>query len=424
MPHCETRGIILGQTIIEKIISNHAGKVVYANDLTVVNVDFLMASDTTAPLAIRAFQKMGGEKIWDSTKMAFVIDHASPAPNQRVAELHDLMRTFAKEQEIKLYDIGDGICHQLMIENKHANPGQLILGADSHTCLYGAIGAFSTGVGSTDLAGAMLTGQTWLKVPETILIDINGDLLPGVSPKDLVLYIVGKVGIQGATYDAIEYKGSTIKNMSLDGRMTIASMSIEMGAKAGIMHTDGLQLDSSFKHVYPDNDAHYKKIVEIDASKILPQIAIPHSPDNVRPIDEINEIHIQQAFIGSCTNGRLEDLHAAAHILKGKKIHSNVRLLIAPASREVFLKALADGTVQTLTEAGATFLPSGCGPCVGTHLGVPGNNEVIVSSTNRNFRGRMGNRNAHIYLGSPAFVAAAALNGKIINPQRYFEGVN
>lgn len=414
----------MGRTIVEKIISNHASKPVYANDLTVVNVDFLMASDTTAPLAIRAFQSMGGEKIWDSTKMALVIDHASPAPNQRIAVLHDFMREFAQQQGIKLYDIGDGICHQLMIENNHANPGQLILGADSHTCLYGAIGAFSTGVGSTDLAGAMLTGQTWLKVPETILIDINGDLLPGVTPKDIVLYIVGKVGIQGATYDALEYKGSTIKNMSLDGRMTIASMSIEMGAKAGIMHTEGLQLDTSFEHVSPDDDAHYKQVIEIDASKILPQIAIPHSPDNVRPIDEIDEIHVQQAFIGSCTNGRLEDLHAAAHILKGKKVHPNVRFLIAPASREVFLKALADGTVQTLTEAGATFLPSGCGPCVGTHLGIPGNNEVIVSSTNRNFQGRMGNRNANIYLGSPAFVAAAALNGKITNPQRYFEGVN
>lgn len=413
----------MGQTIIEKIVSNHAGKTTFANDLTVVDVDFVMASDTTAPLAIKAFEKMGGKNIWDSSKMALVIDHASPAPNQLIASLHDMMREFADAQKIKLYDVGDGICHQLMIENKHANPGQLILGADSHTCLYGAIGAFSTGVGSTDLAGAMLTGKTWIKVPETILIEINGALQPGVSAKDIVLYVVGKIGIQGATYDAIEYKGTTIENLSLDGRMTIASMSIEMGAKAGILHTTGLHLDQEFEHILPDEDAIYKEVIQIDATQISPQIAVPHSPDNVRSIDDVEEIIVHQAFIGSCTNGRLEDLHEAAHILKGKKVHPNVRLLIAPASREVFLNALADGTVQSLTEAGATFLPSGCGPCVGTHLGVPGNNEVTVSSTNRNFQGRMGNRNANIYLGSPAFVAAAALNGKISNPQQYYGGM-
>ena len=412
----------MGQTIIEKIVSNHAGKKTYANDLTVVDIDFVMASDTTAPLAIKAFERMGGNQIWDSTKMALVIDHASPAPNQLIASLHDMMREFAAKQNIKLYDVGDGICHQLMIENKHANPGQLILGADSHTCLYGAIGAFSTGVGSTDLAGAMLTGKTWMKVPETILIEINGNLQPGVSAKDIVLYVVGQIGIQGATYDAIEYKGSTIEKLSLDSRMTIASMSIEMGAKAGIIHTTGLQLDQEFEHILPDPDAVYKKVLRFDATQISAQIAIPHSPDNVYSIDEIDSIEVQQAFIGSCTNGRLEDLHAAAHILKGKKVHPNVRLLIAPASRQVFLNALADGTVQILTEAGATFLPSGCGPCVGTHLGVPGNGEVIASSTNRNFQGRMGNRNSNIYLGSPAFVATAALNGKIINPQQYYGG--
>lgn len=411
----------MGKTIIEKIVSTHADKSVTAGDLTVVNVDFLMASDTTAPLAIKAFEKMGGEKIWNPSKMALVVDHASPAPNQRIASLHDMMRNFAREQNIKLYDIGDGICHQLMIENQHAKPGQLILGADSHTCLYGAIGTFSTGVGSTDLAGAMLTGKTWIKVPETILIEINGKLQSGVSAKDIVLHVISIIGIQGATYDAIEYTGSTIEELSLDSRMTIASMSIEMGAKAGLIHTTGLTLPYEFEHVLPDKGAVYKQIISIDASEITPKLALPHSPDNVRSFNEVvDDIPIQQAFIGSCTNGRLEDLHAAAHILKGKKIHPNVRLLIAPASRQVFLKALEDGTVTILTEAGATFLPSGCGPCVGTHLGVPGNDEVIVSSTNRNFQGRMGNRNSSIYLGSPAFVAAAALNGKITNPQNYY----
>lgn len=416
----EYRGDYMGKTIIEKIVSDHSGKEVFAGDLTVVDVDFLMASDTTAPLAIKAFQNMGGEKIWDSSKMVLVIDHASPAPNQHIASLHDMMREFAVEQDIKLYDVGDGICHQLMIENQHAKPGQLILGADSHTCLYGAVGAFSTGVGSTDLAGAMLTGKTWLKVPETILIEINGELQKGISAKDIVLHVVGQVGIQGATYDAIEYAGSTIEKLSLDSRMTIASMSIEMGAKAGIIHTTGLSMPYDFDHILPDKDAQYKRVIPINALDITPQVAIPHSPDNVKSIGTLDEVYIQQAFIGSCTNGRLEDLHAAAHILKGKKVHPKVRLLIAPASRQVFLDALNDGTVATLTAAGATFLPSGCGPCVGTHLGVPGNNEVIASSTNRNFQGRMGNRNSNIYLGSPAFVAAAALNGKIVNPQNYY----
>ncbi|MDN4491980.1 3-isopropylmalate dehydratase large subunit [Ureibacillus aquaedulcis] len=413
----------MGQTIVEKIVSTHAGKCVHAGDLTVVDVDFLMASDTTAPLAINAFKNMGGQRIFDPTKMALVIDHASPAPNQRIASLHDLMREFANEQGIKLYDVGDGICHQLMIENRHARPGQLVLGADSHTCTYGAIGTFSTGVGSTDLAGAMLTGRTWLKVPETILIKINGSLPKGVSAKDLVLHVVGIIGIQGATYDAIEYTGTTMEDLSLDSRMTIASMSIEMGAKAGFIHTKGLSLPYEFEHVLPDSDATYKQIIDIDASTVTSQVAVPHSPDNVVSIENLNEIIIHQAFIGSCTNGRLEDLHAAAEILKDKRVHPNVRLIIAPASRKVFLDALQDGTVETLTKAGATFLPSGCGPCVGTHLGIPGNNEVIVSSTNRNFLGRMGNRNSDIYLGSPAFVAAAALRGKITNPQKLLEGV-
>ncbi|MGE7092389.1 3-isopropylmalate dehydratase large subunit [Lysinibacillus sp. NPDC048646] len=407
----------MGQTIIEKIVSIHADKEVFAGELTVVNVDFLMASDTTAPLAIKAFQNMGGVQIFNASKMALVIDHASPAPNQRIASLHDMMREFANEQNIKLYDVGDGICHQLMIENEHAKPGQLILGADSHTCTYGAIGTFSTGVGSTDLAGAMLTGQTWIKVPETILININGPLQPGVSAKDIVLYVVGIVGIQGATYDAIEYAGSTMSDLSLDSRMTIASMSIEMGAKAGFIHTTGLELAYAFEHVLPDASATYKRVIDIDASQITSQVAVPHSPDNVKSIEEIDEIEINQAFIGSCTNGRLEDLHAAANILKDQRVHPKVRLIIAPASRKVFLDAVKDGTVEILTNAGATFLPSGCGPCVGTHLGVPGNNEVIVSSTNRNFQGRMGNRESNIYLGSPAFVATAALHGKIKNPQ-------
>lgn len=404
------------QTIIEKIISSHAGGKVFRNQITIVDVDGVMASDATAPLTIKAFKEMGGEKVWDSCKMSLVIDHASPAPNERIAQLHQLMREFAKEQDIQLYDVGEGICHQLMIENQHVKPGQLFLGADSHTCTYGSIGAFATGVGSTDLAGLMLTGKTWIKVPETIKIHLKGSLNPGLSAKDLILHLVGKLRIEGATYKAIEYTGEALHSLSLDSRMTIASMSVEMGAKAGLVETKGLQLPYSFDHVEADENAVYEKVFEFDASKIEPLVSIPHSPDHVQPISKVEGVSINQAFIGSCTNGRLEDLHEATNILKGKKIHPNVRLIIAPASKQVFLQALQDGTVEALTSAGASFITSGCGPCVGTHQGIPGNGENVISSTNRNFQGRMGNRDANIYLGSPATVAASALCGKLTNP--------
>ncbi len=305
-----------------------------------------------------------------------------------------------------------------MMDNHHARPGQLILGADSHTCTYGAVGAFSTGVGSTDLAGAMLTGSTWLKVPETIKVNLNGALKNGVVAKDIILHLVGILGIQGATYQAIEFTGEAVKNMTLDSRMTLANMVIEMGAKAGLVDTDGLELPYEFEEIKPDEDASYVRTIDIDVSTIEPQIALPHSPDNIRAISEAAGVKIDQAFIGSCTNGRLEDLHAAAKILDGKKIHPDVRFIVAPASREVYLKALKDGTAETLTRAGVTFISSGCGPCVGTHQGVPGNGEVVASSTNRNFKGRMGNPNSEVYLGSPAFVAASALKGEITDPNK------
>ncbi|MEC1716003.1 3-isopropylmalate dehydratase large subunit [Schinkia azotoformans] len=412
----------MGQTMIEKIISSHAGKDIFQNEIAIVDVDMVMASDTTAPLTIKSFEEMGGINVWDRSKVVFVIDHAAPAPNERIANLHSLMRDFAKKQSIILYDAGDGICHQLMVENQHVKPGQLVLGADSHTCTYGALGAFATGVGSTDLAAVLLTGKTWIKVPETIKIQLNGTLQPGVSAKDLILFIVGHLGIDGATYKAIEFTGEAIKELSLDSRLTIANMAIEMGAKAGFVDTDGLKLSYDFEHIKADEDAIYDSVHVFDVSQLEPQVAIPHSPDNVKPISEVEGVSINQAFLGSCTNGRLEDLHEAAKILKGKKIHPNVRMIIAAASMDVHIKAVQDGTAEILMRSGATFLPSGCGPCVGTHLGVPGNEEGIISSTNRNFRGRMGNRNSNVYLASPATVAASALYGKITNPKLLLEG--
>ncbi|MCM3708452.1 MULTISPECIES: 3-isopropylmalate dehydratase large subunit [Cytobacillus] len=411
----------MGKTIAEKILSKHSGKSVSAGELTIVMVDGVMASDTTAPLAIKAFEDMDGNQVWNPSKVTFVIDHASPAPNERIANLHKIMREFAVEKGIRLYDVGEGICHQLMIEKGHVKPGNLILGADSHTCTYGALGAFSTGVGSTDLAGVMLTGKTWMKVPESIKIELTGTLQQGVSAKDLILYLVGQLGIAGANYKSIEFCGEAIIPLSLDSRMTIANMAIEMGAKAGLVSTNGLKLGYSFEHLEPDPDAFYEQELQFDVSKLEPQVSIPHSPDDVRNITDVQGVPVQQAFLGSCTNGRLEDLHEAANILRGKTIHPQVRMLIAPASKDVYLKALRDGTAETLTLAGASFLTSGCGPCVGTHLGVPGNEENIISSSNRNFRGRMGNRNSNIYLASPAVVAYSALQGKIADPRYAME---
>ncbi|MBT3590413.1 MAG: 3-isopropylmalate dehydratase large subunit [Candidatus Marinimicrobia bacterium] len=406
----------MGQTISEKILSTHAGHDVKAGELAIVNIDGVMASDTTAPLTLKAFKEMGGTTPWNSDNTIFVIDHASPAPNEHIANLHKFIREFANKTNSILYDEGSGICHQIMVEEQHVKPGQLVIGADSHTVTYGALGAFSTGVGSTDLAAIMITGKTWIKVPESIKIILNGKPNPGITAKDIILDIVGKLGSNGATYKTLEYVGSTLEFLSLGDRMTIANMSVEMGGKAGIFETTGLELPYKFESVIGDADAEYLETITIDVSVIRPKIAKPHSLENICDIDEVLGIKIDIAFIGTCTNGRLEDLQLAASILKGEKLAPGVRMLITPASRNVLNKAMADGTMNILSEAGATLIPPGCGPCVGTHLGVPGNEEVILSTANRNFPGRMGNPNSQIYLASPAVVAASALTGVITDP--------
>jgi 3-isopropylmalate/(R)-2-methylmalate dehydratase large subunit len=412
-----------GKTLSEKILSAHAGQSVSAGDLVIVDVDKVMASDTTAPLTLKAFKEMGGEKVWDPNKVVFVIDHAAPSPNEVISNLHSLMREFAKEQGIKLYDAGEGICHQLMIENNHVKPGELVLGADSHTCTYGAVSAFSSGIGSTDLAGILLTGKTWLKVPESIQVNLRGSLRKGVAPKDIILRLEKILGIAGATYQAIEFTGEALYDISLDGRMTLANMVVEMGAKAGLVDITGLKEFESYHELQPDPDAVYNRVIDINVSEIEPQVACPHSPDNVVDISEIVGTKIDLAFIGSCTNGRLEDLQEAARILQGRKVNENVRLLVTPASNEVYKNAIADGTLMTLIQAGAKITTSGCGLCVGTHMGVPGNGENVISTTNRNFQGRMGNPRSNVYLGSPAVVAAAALEGEITDPRQIMEGV-
>jgi len=406
----------MGQTVTEKIISAHSGRKAKVGEVVIVEVDGAMASDTTAPIAIQAFKAMGGQKVWDPSRCHLVIDHAAPAPNERIANLHVMMRQFAHTQNMRIFEAGQGICHQLMIENDLVRPGNIFIGADSHTCSYGAIGALATGVGSTDLAAVLLTGKTWLKVPPTIKIELSGQMPMGTQSKDLILHLIGKLGIAGATYCAMEICGEAVTGLSLSSRLVMANMMIEAGAKTGFIHTDGLELPYSYSPLLADDDAKYQELIQLDVSNLQPMISRPHSPDNVVPIELELGRKIDYAFIGSCVNGRLEDLHVAAKILSEATIHPNTRLVIGPASKQIFMQAVKDGTVETLLRAGATFIPPGCGPCVGTHNGVPGGGEVVISTANRNFKGRMGNPDSLVFLASPATVAASAREGQITHP--------
>ena len=416
----------MGKTIAEKILSSHSGKDARAGEIVVCDVDFAMAQDGTAPLTIRVFQRMGKKKVFDGKKLALFIDHSAPSPNKEVSSLHSLMRNFAKEQGIRLYDIGEGVCHVVGPEEGWIVAGDLVVGADSHTCTYGALNAFSTGVGSTDLAAVFSSGKLWLRVPESIRIVCRGKLPPGVYAKDLALYLIGKLSSRGATYKCIEFEGEAISNLSIEARFTLSNMAMEAGAKAGIMRGDEktekwLKGHSrrKFRFVEPDEDAFYEKVLEYDVSHLTPQVARPHTVDNVVPIDEVEGVSIQQAFLGTCTNGRLEDLKVAAQILRNKKIHPEVRFIVAPASRKIYIEALREGIIEIFLKTGASLVTPGCGCCVGTHNGVPSSGENVISTANRNFKGRMGNPDAFIYLASPATVAASAIEGKITDPRKY-----
>ncbi len=416
----------MGKTIAEKILSNHSGRDAKAGDIVIADLDFMIGQDGTSGIAIDSFRKMQAKKVFDPSKIAIIIDHSSPSPNEGVSAIHKKIREFTKEQGITLYDIGCGVCHQLTPEQGHVVPGDLVIGADSHTCTYGAINVFSTGIGSTDLAAGMISGKLWFKVPETIKVNYNGKLPKGIYSKDLILDLIGKIGADGATYLALEVAGEAIDAMSVDARFTISNMAIECGAKAGLMQADskvmewvGLHSKKKPQPVAADKDAVYQQIIEIDAAKLEPQIARPHTVDNVCPVSEVIGTPLQQGYIGTCTNGRLEDFQVAAAILKGKKVSRDCRLIIAPSSREILLDMIKEGIYQTLLEAGAAAVTPGCGPCVGTHNGVPSDGENVISTANRNFKGRMGNPNAFIYLASPATVAASMLEGKITDPRRY-----
>jgi 3-isopropylmalate/(R)-2-methylmalate dehydratase large subunit len=385
-----------------------------------------MGQDGTSPLAIRAFEQMRGQQVCDPERAALVIDHSAPSPLEGVSALHHLMRSFAKEQGMLMYDIGEGVCHQLLPEMGHVGPGSLVIGADSHTCTYGALNAFATGVGSTDLAAALISGKMWFKVPESLRFVCRGQLPAGVYSKDLILFLIGQVTADGATYMAAEYTGEAIAALSVDARFTIANMAIEMGAKAGLMEADDKVLawvrehgNGNFEAVSPDPEAVYARVLEYDLSSLEPQVARPHRVDNVASIGEVAGTAIQQAVLGTCTNGRLEDLRIAAGILKGRRVHPEVRFIVAPASRRIYLEAMDEGIIQDLVRSGAAVVTPGCGPCVGTHNGVPADGENVISTANRNFKGRMGNSKAFIYLASPATVAASALAGAIADPREY-----
>jgi len=416
----------MGKTIAEKILSNHAGKGLKAGDIAVCDVDFCFGQDGTSSIIIDSFKSLGVDKVFDESKFCMIIDHSAPSPNIGVSEIHKKMRAFAKTFDVGLYDIGCGVCHQLVPQKGHVTCGDLVLGADSHTCTYGAINVFSTGVGSTDLAITLASGKNWFKVPEAIKVTVTGKLPKGVYSKDVILHIIKDMGANGATYKSVEFYGQTISSLSVDARFTISNMAVEMGAKAGLMEADDKVLkwvsDRSAKIPKPvkaDPDARYLSAKNYDVSKLVPQVAKPHAVDNVSDVTDLLDVKIDQAFVGTCTNGRLEDLEIAAKILKGKAVHPDVKFVIAPASKEIYLQAVRKGLVEIFVKAGCAVVGPGCGPCVGTHNGVLGDGEAAISTANRNFKGRMGNPNSFIYLASPATVAASAINGRIADPREY-----
>ena len=413
--------------ITEKILAKASDKkIVVSGEIVDANVDVLMTHDLTGPLAVEAFKKIGAKKVWDNQKVVVILDHQIPAESIKAAELHKTMRQFAKEQKLRLYDVGrGGVCHQVMPEQGYVTPGAVIVGSDSHTCTYGAFGAFSTGIGSTEAAAVMTTGKIWFKVPQAIKIVVNGQFNKYTTPKDLVLNIIGKLGVDGAIYKSTEFTGPTIHEMSIAGRMTLCNMAVEMGAKNGIIEPDNITKEylqkrvktlPDFAALKSDKDAQYAQTVEFDVSQMEPQIACPSSVDNVKPISEVGDVPVDQAFIGSCTNGRIEDLRLAAQILKGKKVKDGVRALIIPASQEVYKQALIEGLTEIFTDAGAVVCGAACGPCLGGHIGLLAAGETCISTSNRNFIGRMGSTQANVYLASPAVVAASAVTGKITDP--------
>lgn len=415
----------MSMTMSEKILARASNKSSSeAGEIVMANIDVAMTHDLTGPLSVESFEKIGTEKVWDPNKIVIPFDHQVPADSLDAANNHIIMREFVKEQGIKnFYDVNEGVCHQILPELGHVVPGEVIVGTDSHTCTHGALGAFSTGIGSTDMAMVFSTGKLWFKVPETIRFNIEGTLKENVYAKDVILNIIGKVGADGATYKACEFAGSTVSEMTVSDRMVLCNMAIEMGGKTGLVEPDEKTLNyvksrsnKQFEVFKTDLDAPSLEVVDIDVNDLEPQIVCPHNVDNVKPVSEV-DTEIDQVFLGSCTNGRISDLRQAAKILKGNKIANGVRMLVIPASKEVYTKALDEGLINIFVNSGALVCNPCCGPCLGGHVGLIGPGEVSLSTSNRNFKGRQGSPEGEVYLSSAAVAAASAIKGKIVGPE-------
>ena len=416
----------MGKTLAEKILSQKSGLDVHGGDIVIAAVDLVFAQDGTGPLAVRQFEACGFETVADPSRTILFLDHAAPSPARELSNDHMLLRQFAKRMGLLLSEVGEGVCHQLVVES-FANPGEIVLGADSHTTTAGGLGAFATGMGSTDIATAMALGRTWFLVPQSFKIVAEGHFSKGVYAKDLILHLIGTIGADGATYKALEFCGEAIDEMTMSQRFTVANMAVESGAKVGLFPSDKTTENhliaqgrgSKYRPLQPDADATYERIVEVDVARLEPTVSKPHAVDNIAAIKDAAGIEIQQVFIGTCTNGRLEDLAIAAGILKSKRRHPDTRLIVVPASKTVLEASIKAGYIQTFLEAGALVMPPGCASCVGVHQGVLGDGESCLSTANRNFQGRMGNPESFIYLGSPATAAVTAITGEITDPRGF-----
>ena len=416
----------MGQTITEKIFSRACGREVRAGEFVFAPVDMAMANDITAPLAIKAFREIKGKGVFDPKRIVIALDHQSPADSVISAENHKTLREFAKEEGVIFYDVGEGIAHQIMVEN-HVLPGMLVVGADSHTCTYGALGCFATGVGSTDMGCVFASGKLWFKVPETVRFEVRGKLGKHVYGKDIILKLIGMVSAKGATYKACEFGGEVVRKLNVSERLTICNMAVEMGGKTGIVEPDKTTLEylremgrdfEDIEELKSDENAIYERVVELDVTGMSPQVAKPHRVDNVVDVEEVEGVKVDQVFIGSCTNGRYEDLKIASEILDGEKVAKGVRLIVVPASRRVYIRALKDGIIEKLVDAGAIVEFPCCGPCMGGSFGLIASGEVSLSTSNRNFVGRQGSPKGMIYLCSPATAASSAIYGEITDPRK------
>ncbi len=418
----------MGMTMSEKILAKASGQsTVKAGDIVTVKADIAMMHDLLGPFLIdKGFRRLGGT-LFDKEKVVVVSDHCTPPATVHQANILKQTRDWAREYDLPYYYEFEGPCHQVIVEHGHVRPGRLILGTDSHTCMAGGLGAFATGIGSTEMIGVLLTGETWLKVPETIRVVWDGKLSEGVSSKDIVLKTIKDIGHSGATYQTLEFTGSTINDLSIDDRLVLSNMAVEAGAKTGLIQPDEKVIEflrskgvmEEIDMISSDSDASYIRTLHYDATQLEPQVACPHNVDNVHPVSSVEGIKVDQVYLGSCTNGRLEDLRIAANILKGKKVSRNIRCLVVPASQHIWMQANKEGILEILTDAGCIVNMPSCGACGGFTSGVIGEGEVVMSSSNRNFKGRMGSPKGEVYLGSPATVAATAIEGKIADPRKY-----